>query len=58
MTDQSVLMAQRLPNNPLAGSAEKGANSGRCNESVPIEAVQQIPVVMDPCLHRDDWGEF
>ena len=39
-------------------AALKNSDSGRCDESVPIEAVQQIPVVMDPGVRRDDWGEF
>ena len=39
-------------------AALKGANSGRSDESAPIEAIQQIPVVMDPGVRRDDWGGF
>lgn len=61
MTDQSILMTQFLNAHQAIHwrAALKGShNGGRCDESVPIEAVQQIPVVMDPCLRRDVWGEF
>jgi hypothetical protein len=34
------------------------ARGARCDVSVPVEAVQQIPVVMDLGVRRDDWGEF
>ena len=47
-----------LPNNPLAGSAERKPKAAECDESVPIEAVQQITMVMDPGVRRDDWAEF